>query len=188
MCDEWRGFSAREREAEAAQDAAVARLEVSLEDRVDRVDAVLGAVFRRNGHEAIEARTAVDDLLARETAELQEEPGRVAEVRSETVARMLEFFFAGGPHPSAVMRRVYAWAKKFRPDLILNMSLRDMGILFDESHEAVRSRIELLFDKAEAARGAKAVRAPWQRGEKTRERCRKAQRGNRNRVGGRKRV
>jgi hypothetical protein len=156
------------------------------------VEETIAEVLRRRGYqpEGVTRETPFDAVAAADERGADAEADREAEELGELSAvagRMLTFFFADGPHPAAVMRRVFAWAKKFRPDLVGNLSLRDLAAMSGESHEAWRWRIEQWFDRFQERKGGEAVRAPWQRGDTTREACRRAQKGNRNRLGGRKR-
>jgi hypothetical protein len=155
--------------------------EDAVKGHASRMEKVLGAVCRRNGLEAVESRTPLDDVMEREEG-IKEEVGQ--EVFTEYVALIMNLFFADGAHPAKVLRRVYAYAKKYRPELIHNMSVRDLGLLFGESGAAVSYRIKMIFDEPQARAGGKAYKAPWQ---KTAAACRsfsEAQKGNQNRRGG----
>lgn len=51
---------------------------------------------------------------------------------------LLDYFFADGPHPLQVIRRVYAVAKAIRPQVILNMSLADLAVLCGDGERGAR--------------------------------------------------
>jgi hypothetical protein len=156
-----------------------------LDAHVDRVEGVLRAVVRRHGPEAIDWHTPDRIAIAREMNESLE-PAEESDLRAEMWEKVIGFLFNDGPHPADVLIRVYCAAKKFHPERIANMSLRDLAILMNTSHETIRDKIELMFDKLQEAKGQTAVRMPWQRGNATREASRKAAQGNRTRVGGKR--
>lgn len=83
----------------------------------------------------------------------------------EAQAGLAEFLFAEGPHPGVVMRRLYAWMKKFRPQAIWDAGFRELGMLLGESHGALEWRIGKIIDEYAAAKGLRGVKAPWQRTE-----------------------
>ena len=100
---------------------------------------------------------------------------------------LLDFLFAEGPHPGRVMRRLYAWVKKFRPSAIWDAGYRHLGELLGESHGTMEWRIGALIDGYAASKGIKGVKMPWQRGADVSATLSAAQRGNTNRLGGKKR-
>lgn len=104
----------------------------------------------------------------------------------EAQAWLLEFLFAEGPHPGVVMRRLYAWVKKFRPQCVWDAGFRELGLLLGESHGAMEWRIGAMIDEYAAAKGLKGVKSPWQRGDEACAAYAEAQRGNDNRTGGKK--
>jgi len=124
-------------------------------------------------------------------AAMDEEEGRMA-VEGEDAVRiwieangwLLDFLFAEGPHPAQVMRRLYAWVKKFRPEAIWDMGYRDLAVLLGESHAAMEWRISKILDDYARAKGVNGVKAPWQRTEEACDNYARAQAGNSNRLGG----
>lgn len=99
---------------------------------------------------------------------------------------LLDFLFADGPHPGKVMRRLYAWVKKYRPEAVWDMGYRDMGKLFDESGAAIEWRVSVLLDDYAKAKGLRGVKMPWQRSEEANRNYSAVQAGNANRVGGKR--
>ena len=90
---------------------------------------------------------------------------QAVEWKLEAQAGLAEFLFAEGPHPGVVMRRLYAWMKKFRPQAIWDAGFRELGMLLGESHGALEWRIGKIIDEYAAAKGLRGVKAPWQRTE-----------------------
>jgi hypothetical protein len=87
---------------------------------------------------------------------------------------LIEWLFAAGPHPLEVMRRLFAYVKMKRASLLWNMGFREIGPLLQESHGAAQWRCKRLFGKTPAG---------WKKSDSSVERMRKAQRGNKNRLG-----
>jgi hypothetical protein len=162
-------------------------------------------------HEAVDNKTPYDVLDAKEQRErgvllagadnqgptLFEELDQHEEMLSaeskeallislETHFWLLDFLFADGPHPGTVMRRLYAWVKKYRPEAIWDMGYRQLGKLFDESGGAQEWRVGALLDDYAKAKGHKGVKMPWQRTDEACESYSQSQKGNANRVGGKR--
>jgi hypothetical protein len=189
---------------------------MSTRDNLRRIDSALttmvGSYQARHGvlphgaclHEKVDRRTPLDELMdaeqragLRETlTPFEELDGHAEELGKEgpeAVALMLEahfwlldFLFAEGPHPGVVMRRLYAWVKKYRPSAIWDAGYRQLGDLLGESHAAMEWRIGQIIDNYATSKGMKGVKMPWQRGAAVSETLSKAQRGNVNRLGGQK--
>ena len=104
----------------------------------------------------------------------------------EGAGRMLEFFFADGPDPSSVVRRVYAWAKSVRSDLLLNMSHHEIGMLLGEGRAAGSWRVKQIINRRLTESGAKGDRLPWQKSSTACAKYAAAARGNSNRRNGKK--
>lgn len=167
-------------------------------------------------HEAIEQRTPASELEEKEEREGIREPGQeplfagmverktpfdemeeqeerwraesedAMRVAMEALSWFIGFLFAEGPHPAKTMRRLYAWAKKYRPELIWDAGYRDIGKLLDESHGSMEWRIGVLIDDYGNALGVTGVKAGWQRDEEACSAYSAAQKNNSNRVGGKK--
>src|SRR6266478_5009345 len=52
--------------------------------------------------------------------------------RLKAIRGLLDYIFADGPHPLAVIRRVYGIVKAVRPQCIIGMSLADLAVLCDD--------------------------------------------------------
>ncbi len=63
---------------------------------------------------------------------------QVFDVFREYEETLIAWLFDNSPHPLPVLRRLYLYARKKRAPLVWNMSYRDLGELFDVSHEALR--------------------------------------------------
>lgn len=144
--------------------------------RINSVLARLAAV-RGYVHEATAPRTPLDELLAAEEGEVEQEE------RSEVLVAMLCFLAADGPHPGAIVRRFYALAKALRPELIGHMSVEEIGLMMGETPAAVSWRIKRIFSDYQRERGVKGFKAVFQKSDSAREAYARAQRGNNNRRG-----
>ena len=90
------------------------------------IQEVLRSAYSReqsHGREPVYQRTPLDEILQKENGS-----GELS-VQEYTPAflMMMGYFFSEGPHPGTVMRRVFAFAKALCPDLMLNMSLHEVG-------------------------------------------------------------
>lgn len=137
------------------------------------------------GFESDRRATPFEELDEKEE-EVTAEGEEAMRIWMEAHAWMLDFLFAEGPHPAAVMRRLYAWVKKFRPQSIWDMGYRQLGTLLCESHGAMEWRIGVLLDDYARAKGVNGVKAPWQRTAEACSNYSEAQQGNGNRMGGNK--
>lgn len=135
-----------------------------------------------HGREPVYFRTPLEDLMSREEGEDTDEYS----IKREAFDRMLDYFFADGPHPGTVMRRVFAWAKALRSELLLNMSLDEIGKMFGEGRAAQSWRIKQLVTRPLKASGAKGSHLPWQKSPTAVEKYSASAIGNRNRRGGKK--
>lgn len=148
----------------------------------ERINGVLRKRAYVNGApERVEHETPLSILLAGERGALDDaDYQEQRDVRGECFADFMGWIFAAGPHPAVVVRRVFCIAKAVRPELIANMDFRDLGIIFNESHEASRKRLaKMICEPVEAAGGTFHV--PSMRGESTRQANAAAARRTRNR-------
>lgn len=111
------------------------------------------------------------------------------EERDATVGRLMFFVFVDGRpgEPWFAMRRVYALAKSFAPEVLEGMSLEAMGEVFGEKGEkAARARWSarirvIVSDRVEQAGGVAHLK--FQKSQSTRRKYAAAQMGNQNRKG-----
>lgn len=142
-----------------------------------RIGETLAQVYWKKGfrQEAVTTRTPLADLLAKEeAADVQEE-------RRETLGVLLRYFFADGPHPGAVVRRLFAVAKAVAPELIVDMTVEELGLMFGETKAAQSWRIKKIFSNYQRDRGVKGFKAAFQKSEHSTAAFSRAQRGNHNR-------
>ncbi len=110
--------------------------------------------------------------------------------RLKAIRGLLDYIFADGPHPLAVIRRVYGITKAVRPQCIVNMSLADLAVLSDDGRgrssdgRATQSaRIKRIFEQPIKKAGMRGCKASFQ---KTDSACRNysaSAEGNKNRLG-----
>lgn len=140
------------------------------------IERVLSAAWKRLPKDvAVDLHTPDMDLMRAEDpfSAIRDEFG---EERFETFHRLMNFFYGDGPHPCAVLRRLYAIAYALRPDLVLHMGDRDIGQMFGETPAAVSWRMHRIFD------GKLHVRAMKREG--SRESYSESAKGNSNRHNG----
>jgi hypothetical protein len=159
---------------------------------IARIEAGLKTLWNEPAHESAPRRNGRPLVNLRMTAlELDAEAdrfaadGESARVFVEAYSFLFEFIFADGPHPGHAMRRLYMLAKKYRPDCIWDMGYRALGLLLGESHAAMEWRISIL-DEYALNKGITGVKMGWQKTCASSAAFSKAQRGNSNRLGGKK--
>lgn len=127
-----------------------------------KIDMTLRHAWSREqsaGREPVYTRTPIDEMISREDGEPLDE----YLMRVEAMRDLMGYFFADGPHPAAVLKRVFAVAKAIFPELVLNMSCEEIGLLFGETKAAVSYRIKLLVNRPIAALFGHGVQLPWQK-------------------------
>ena len=150
--------------------------EMSIED-------VLAHAHRKHGHDGIYERTPADDMIEAEEGIAPDE----WEVRVEAFRQVLRFIFAEGPHPGKTTRRVYCLAKAFDPALILDMSVRDLGKLFGESHGAWSWRVKQVVNEFVEKKTGQKIHLSYSKKEGSSAAYSAAQKGNTNRRTGERR-
>jgi len=180
----------------------------SVEHELRRMDAIVGAAHRKFtkgatvslGGEGVDWSNPLDELIAREEQAIEEAQIRAlrvlcvegVELPPEVMERirqevfdefrqyedgLMEWIFAAGPHPLDVLRRLFAYTKMKRASLLWNMGFRKIGPLLKETHAAAQLRCRALFG---------SISTGWSKPAEAVKRMRVAQRGNFNRLGGRK--
>jgi len=149
--------------------------DVNAHDQVIRD--TLQSAYTRGGD-----RIAVDNHTPRDALEeLEEMRESAAAVELDCYRRLMGFFFADGPHPAKVVRRVYACAKAFNPELCAHMTCQELATLLGETRAAVSWRIKAVVNHFCEARGVKALRASFQRSDESCAKYAAAARGNKSR-------
>jgi hypothetical protein len=124
---------------------------------------------------------APDDL---ERAAADEQGADVRELRLHYFRLYLDYQLAGCTTLGAVVRKVLAFVRRFRPQAMqqLGLSQSDVARLLGESRAKVHAREKRLVERALQSTGAKGyLGLGGQRGEQARANCRAAQKGNQNR-------
>jgi hypothetical protein len=135
--------------------------------RIRRTLAPVRAKARQRKHWA--APHAVERLEEFEVEALWSTPGR------EALRRVYGYLLLKGPEPGRMLRRLYAFTKWLRPELLMEMSLAQLGEIFGGETRAVQGwRVQQMMDGLLGQMGTRG-RAKWQRSEATRLRCRDAQ-------------
>lgn len=160
------------------------------------IDALMGRVYRRAGRDLeaeIEAPEPLDALLQPEPcapgADSEEERDRMREelaIGGRYLRRFFAYVMARGPHPRHVMPRFYSAVNAVDPALLLHMTGEELAALWGQGRaaESARARhLDHLLEKvtrpgASFAGGKSAT---------TREKLKRAAKGNQNRKRGRRR-
>lgn len=151
-------------------------------ERADlQINESLRAAAERMGYkfEPPDTGTPASALMARE--EFTEDPDEW-QIRVEAFNAILGFFFAKGPHPADVMVQVYAAAKTYRPELILNATCADLANIFGDTKAAWSWRCKN-FSRAVAKTGALGTSTGFQKAPSSSRVFAASQKGNTNRRG-----
>jgi hypothetical protein len=135
-----------------------------------------------------ELMEAPADDLEREAAD--EEGIDVRELRLRYFRLFLDYQVAGCGTIDEVVRKVLAFARRFRPQIMtaLGLSMSDVGRLLGDSRAKVHAREKRLVEEPLKRIGARGFHGlGGQRSEEARQKCREAQQGNRNRRNGEQR-
>lgn len=108
------------------------------------------------------------------------------QVRQEAIVALLQFFFQDGPQPERVAKRVFMVAKAYFPPLVLRMSLQQLAEMFGQVRATWSWRGKKKLNGFLSARGALAVKAPYQKSDAVCVKYAAAAVGNRNRATGRR--
>lgn len=146
--------------------------------------------------EAVEWRNPVTELIEAEERAILEatrgaldaldvdvkSPEVVAKIRAVAFQEFLQFesalvawLFDAGPHPVEVVKRLFAYTKYRRPDLLQNMAFRALGDLLNERGATMAARCKALFGDLPAG---------WKKTSEACEHMRESALGNQNRLGG----
>lgn len=150
--------------------------DVPVEEHERRINGVLRKAFRKEvarGREPVYHQTPLADLIAAEEGDEDE--------RQKLLGQVLDYLYSDGPHPGSVLRRVYGLAKSIRPNLIMNMSLNEVGILFGEGRASQSARIKRIFNGYLKKATGHDVTLPWQKSAEACEAYSEAAMGNANR-------
>lgn len=110
--------------------------------------------------------------------------------RIKAIRGMLDYIFADGHHPLAVVRRIYGLTKALRPQCIKDMSLADLAVLCDDGKglttdgRATQSaRIKRLIEEPIRRAGMHGFKAPFQKTDTACGEYSESAKGNQNRLG-----
>lgn len=144
-----------------------------------RITSVLARKAAERGYqqEAVTAYTPLSALLASEGGDDAED----AAARSEVLQMLIDFAMQDGPHPAAVMKNFYALVHALRPSAMPGWTCKDFAALFGETKAAHSWRVKKLFTRSLEARGARPIKARFQKSASATKAYSAAQLGNSNR-------
>lgn len=151
------------------------------EEKKAIADAALAAAMRRNPHlvSPQKSLTPFEVMVAQEATGHDEE---VALIREEAIGKWLGWLFEGGIKIEEATKRLFVFARGFRPELILNMSGEEIADLFGQTRAAESHRSRKVIEATLRKAGAKFTDQPYQKSATTRRKCSASAMGNRNRA------
>lgn len=162
---------------ETQREAVEGRIEDALKQGAQREERRRQKEWLDYKADLVSFRTPADEVMLKEEAENFISAGeRNVAAATEFFWRFFDFVFAEGPHPGWVLRRLYALARIYRPDLIAHMNGTDLADMFGETRAAQSFRLRCIFDhlgisqisSVSKKRSASAVYAASARGNKSR--------------------
>lgn len=141
----------------------------------------IASAVHRNGHliPGSVALTPFDEMARREQEQHDDEERRI---REEAHSEWLSWLFEGGPDPERVCKRLFSYARTYRPDLVLNMSMEQIAALFGQGRAAEHARAKKDLEGTLKKAGYRNTRLPTGKSQSAREKCAIAQKGNRHRA------
>jgi len=142
----------------------------------------IGSAVRRNGHliPGATALTPYDVMAAREEAEHSDEERRI---REEAHSEWLCWIFEGGAADlERAAKRLLSYARRYRPDLVSNMSMAEAGALFGQGRAAVQAREKRMFEPEMERAGYRSTQLPGGKNPRSRAKMAAAQKGNHHRA------
>lgn len=147
------------------------------------VEAMLRDVYRMHGWSAAELVTPLSALLAPDGQQSAED----YECGAAMLRRFLVWIFQGGPDPRKTTQRLYVVARALDPSLLLSMSGEQVSVIFGQGRAAESARLRMLAGIYQKA-GYKNPQFRVGKSATAKERMRRAQLGNKNRVAKKRRA
>ena len=146
------------------------------------VNTALRRFHKRTHYEPTTDETPLDALLASEEGMLDEWA-----VKRETAMALLLWLAADGPHPAALLRRLYLMGDHMMIEPYCLLTLREKGALTNTSHGQPHWLMKRIITDPLMRKGAASVKAPGQKGGRASAAAAAAQQGNHNRANGKRR-
>ena len=160
------------------------------EPHTDPHEARIASVLARKAHQlgyaapSVTTYTPLSALLASEDDDEEDE----RQARSEILGMLIDFTLQDGPHPAKVMKNFYALVHALRPQALPGKwTCQDFADLFGETKAAHSWRVKKLFERRLETRGARPIKARFQKASSATANYSAAQKGNRNRRHGHRR-
>jgi hypothetical protein len=151
-------------------------------------DAEVAAVLKKYQHELAEVKAAARSRGALSTWARELDREVDLEFIREVIVKLIAYLLSQGRRWKTLTAVAYCLAKSLRPHLIAGMSLEDIAVLSGDSGRATAGhRAKRLYTWLVEAAGARACHVHFQKSAETVEKYSRAQLGNRNRSGRRKR-
>jgi hypothetical protein len=156
----------------------------------DQVAEGLRKIYAKSHFVATDEKTPLDSLLADEESpkcphckEAIEAPAALEQwaIRNETIRVLYQFFAQDGPELQNVLRNVFAVGAYFRLEPWVNLTVRDRGIILDESHGTQHHTMRKNCVNLVRRKGGKSFKAPGEKSLESHGTYSMAQQGNENR-------
>lgn len=145
----------------------------------------LASAVRRSGHliAGATALTPFDVMAAREELGHDDEERRIREeAHSEWLAWLFEGRMSMPEDIERVLKRLWSYARRYRPDLCLNMSAEQAAALFVQGRAAQIARENKTFEATLKGAGYRTATLPGAKSAGSRAKMAQAQQGNHTRA------
>lgn len=145
-----------------------------------RIASVLARKAAAAGYDAGASATTYTPLSALLASE--EDDQEETRLRSEVIGAFIDFVLQGGAHPAHALKNFYAVVHALRPQALPGKwTCQDFADLFGETKAAHSWRVKQIFGARLEARGARPIKARFQKPASATANYSAAQKGNRNR-------
>lgn len=154
----------------------------SMDAHEARIASVLARKAAQQGYEPGEGVTTYTPLSALLASEAGEDEDDERRARSQIIGVLIDFVLQDGVHPAHALKNFYALVHALRPQALPGRwTCQDFADLFGETKAAHSWRVKQLFGARLEARGARPIKARFQKSASAVKSYAAAQQGNTNR-------
>lgn len=122
------------------------------------------------------------------TGDVDELLTELDELRVRVAQDLLDFFWACGPDPIQVLKRIFAITRRMSPTHVAFMTMEQVATLLNETKQATQTREEKVWEKWLESMGFLGTRAYRGKSNRARQRYSAERKGSQSRVGGQRAV
>lgn len=151
-------------------------------------DKQVADAWQRQGGQVPWDEVEHSDLTAADVVHVDVAGQSVEEIRRTVFLALMEFFWAEGPHPIKVLKRLFHITLNVDPKRLYFMNQTQLARLLNETRAAFCAREKKVWEEFLSSRGFVGTRGPGKKSDEARATYRRLRRGNTCRLGGKKRA